>query len=244
MTEVIFKDTVTAELQYVDGDEERIVAKARCSTQSDAASSKNGAEYADALRRDQGLLRSLVRERHGSPFESVKMSWMIEAPIFVAREAVRHRISSWNEESGRYIELRPIFYVPGPERHLVKVEGSKQMAYQTEPGNELHQQIVNEAYRDSCRLTWANYLYMLRAGVLKEVARGVLPLNIMTHWSHEMNVRALTNFLSLRVRSTDSHIESKPQIEIQMLAEQMEADFARELPTVYGAWVASGRLPL
>jgi thymidylate synthase (FAD) len=238
--DIVFKDTVTAELQYVDGDEERIVDKARCST----AYNPDHLTTEQMEARNKGLLRSLVRERHGSPFEAVKMSWMIEAPIFVAREAVRHRISSWNEESGRYIELRPIFYVPGPERHLRKVEGSKQMAYQTEPGSPIQQDLVQMAVMTNSRESWDLYQQMLGAGVLKEVARIVLPLSICTHWSHEMNLRALTNMLSLRIRHPESHIESKPQIEIQMLAEQMERDFAQHFPTVHAAWHASGRLPL
>lgn len=241
-----FRETVTADLQYVDGDEFRIISKARCSTQTNPITdvSLSGEEVEKRLRRDQGLLRSLVRERHGSPFESAKMSWMIEAPIFCARAAVRHRLSNWNEESGRYIELRPIFYAPAPGRDLVKVEGSKQMAYATAPGTTEQVNLVHHATRHAAAVCWSEYQHMLDAGVLKEVARIVLPLSIMTHWSWEMNIRALTNALSLRIRSKDSHIESKPQLEIQMIAEQMEADFAMCFPTVYAAWNESGRLPL
>ncbi len=233
--EIEFKNHVTAKLISVDGDESRIVQRARVSTQTDLVPGQS---------RDQGLLKCLVRERHGSPFESVLLSWEIEAPIFVAREAVRHRLANWNEESGRYVELRPIFYVPGPERHLRKVEGSKQMAYATEAGTSYQVGCVEWCVMDNAERSWENYQYLLDTGILREVARIVLPLNIMTHWHWTMNVRALTNFLSLRVRHPDSHIESKPQVEIQMLAEQMEKDFARNLPTVYEAWAASGRLPL
>ncbi len=230
-TDVIFKDHVTATLLDVDGDERRIARRARVSTQRD------GEQH-------EGLVRSLARERHGSPFESCKMTWEVEAPIAVAREGVRHRLAGWNEESGRYVQLRPIFYVPGAERHLVKVEGSKQMAYATELGTDWRRRVVQANVRGQAEESWFAYQRMLDAGVLKEVARLVLPVSIMTHWHWEMNVRALTNFLSLRIRHPQSHVESKPMAEIQMLAEQMEHDFAEHFPNVYNEWATHGRLPL
>ena len=61
-----------------------------------------------------------MRDRHGSPFEHNSMTFYVQAPIFVFREFMRHRIASYNEESGRYRELRPVFYVPGPERKLIQ----------------------------------------------------------------------------------------------------------------------------
>ncbi len=231
MTDITFKDHVTATLLDVDGDERRIARRARVSTQRD------GEQH-------EGLVRSLARERHGSPFESCKMTWEVEAPIAVAREGVRHRLSGWNEESGRYVQLRPIFYVPGAERHLVKVEGSKQMDYRTESGSVHQKRLVEMATKSSARAAWGLYQEMIDNGILKEVARLVLPVSIMTHWHWEMNVRALTNFLSLRIRHPQSHVESKPMAEIQDLAILMEHDFAEHFPTVYSEWATHGRLPL
>ncbi|WP_204268146.1 FAD-dependent thymidylate synthase, partial [Escherichia coli] len=68
--------------------------------------------------RDRGLINYLMRDRHGSPFEHNSMTFYVQAPIFVFREFMRHRIASYNEESGRYRELRPVFYVPARERNL------------------------------------------------------------------------------------------------------------------------------
>ena len=65
-----------------------------------------------------GLINFLMRDRHGTPFEHSSMTFYVQAPIFVFREFMRHRIASYNEESGRYRELRPVFYVPGPQRRL------------------------------------------------------------------------------------------------------------------------------
>ena len=70
--------------------------------------------------RSAGLINYLARERHGSPFEHTSMTFFISAPIFVFREFMRHRIASYNEESGRYRELSPVFYVPNKDRKLVQ----------------------------------------------------------------------------------------------------------------------------
>ena len=74
-----------------------------------------------------------MRDRHGSPFEHNSMTFYVQAPIFVFREFMRHRIASYNEESGRYRELRPVFYVPGPERKLTQI--GKPGAYEFVDGN-------------------------------------------------------------------------------------------------------------
>ena len=71
--------------------------------------------------RSKGLINYLMRDRHGSPFEHSSMTFFVQAPIFMWREHFRHRIASYNEESGRYRELRPVFYVPGPDRRLVQI---------------------------------------------------------------------------------------------------------------------------
>ena len=89
---------------------------------------------------DRGLINYLMRDRHGSPFEHNSMTFYVQAPIFVFREFMRHRIASYNEESGRYRELRPVFYVPGPERNLVQV--GKPGAYEFLPGSPEQTELV------------------------------------------------------------------------------------------------------
>ncbi|GAA3042274.1 hypothetical protein GCM10020000_21500 [Streptomyces olivoverticillatus] len=69
-----------------------------------------------------------MRDRHGSPFEHNSMTFFISAPIFVFREFMRHRVGwSYNEESGRYRELEPVFYVPGESRKLVQEGRARQV---------------------------------------------------------------------------------------------------------------------
>src|SRR5688572_28408384 len=74
----------------------------------------------------KGVINYLMKHRHGTPFEHSSMTFRVHAPIFVWREWHRHRIGfSYNEESGRYKQLDPVFYVPDRERPMMKVEGWK-----------------------------------------------------------------------------------------------------------------------
>jgi thymidylate synthase (FAD) len=181
-----------------------------------------------------------MRDRHGSPFEHTSFTFFVHAPIVVWREHMRHRIASYNEESGRYKELEPEFYVPGPERNLVQ-EG-KPGAYVFVPGTPEQYGIVDAAIRDSCTQSYAAYQQMLSAGVAREVARLVLPVNIYSSAYVTMNARALMNFLSLRTKREGSHFPSFPQREIEMVAEQYETEFQRLMPLTYAAFQTNGRV--
>jgi thymidylate synthase (FAD) len=83
---------------------------------------------------------------------------------------------------------------------------------------------------------------MLDAGVAREVARIVLPVNIYSSAYVTMNARALMNFLSLRTKSDDSTFPSFPQREIELVAELYEAEFAKLMPLTHAAFVANGRV--
>jgi thymidylate synthase (FAD) len=163
-----------------------------------------------------------MRERHGSPFEHNSMTFYVQAPIFVFREFMRHRIASYNEESGRYRELRPVFYVPAPERKLVQ-EG-KPGHYVFVDGTPEQYATVVEETKQACTVAYQAYQRMLGAGVAREVARGVLP------------------FLSLRTKREGSAHPSYPQREIEMVAEQMESLWAPLMPVTHAAFEASGRV--
>jgi thymidylate synthase (FAD) len=83
---------------------------------------------------------------------------------------------------------------------------------------------------------------MLDVGVAREVARAVLPVTLYSSMYVTMNARALMNFLSLRTAREGSHFPSYPQREIEMVAEKMEAHFAKLMPITYGAFQKSGRI--
>jgi thymidylate synthase (FAD) len=176
-----------------------------------------------------------------SPFEHNGMTFLVSAPIFVFREFHRHRVGwSYNESSGRYRELEPVFYVPGRDRRLV--QQGKPGSYEFVPGTEEQHEIVEAATRDACLVAYERYQVMLAAGVAREVARGVLPVCTYSSMYATCNARSLMSFLSLRTRTEESAFPSFPQREIEMVAEEMERHFARLMPITHSAFVSAGRV--
>ena len=234
--EIQFRDDVSVELVKSSASDADVIWAARVSTAGDKSLEDVGADAA----KSEGLINYLARERHGSPFEHTSMTFFISAPIFVFREFMRHRIASYNEESGRYRELRPVFYVPSKDRKLVQV--GKPGSYSFVEGTTEQYQMTVDAIKETCTLAYENYQKMLTAGVAREVARAVLPVTLYSSMYVTMNARALMNFLSLRTAREGSHFPSYPQREIEMVAEKMEAEFAKLMPITYGAFEKSGRI--
>ena len=234
--EIIFRDDMSVELVKSSASDADVVWAARVSTAGDKSLEDVGGDAA----KSEGLINYLARERHGSPFEHTSMTFFISAPIFVFREFMRHRIASYNEESGRYRELKPVFYIPSKERKLVQI--GKAGSYTFVDGTADQYEITVSAIKETCILAYDNYQKMLAAGVAREVARAVLPVTLYSSMYVTMNARALMNFLSLRTAREGSHFPSYPQREIEMVAEKMEAEFAKLMPITYGAFEKSGRI--
>ena len=234
--EIIFREDMSVELVKSSASDADVIWAARVSTAGDKSLEDVGSDAS----KSEGLINYLARERHGSPFEHTSMTFFISAPIFVFREFMRHRIASYNEESGRYRELRPVFYVPSKDRKLVQV--GKPGAYSFVEGTTEQYQMTVDAIKETCTLAYENYQKLLTAGVAREVARAVLPVTLYSSMYVTMNARALMNFLSLRTAREGSHFPSYPQREIEMVAEKMEAEFAKLMPITYGAFQKSGRI--
>ena len=234
--EIIYRDDVTVELVKASASDADVIWAARVSTAGDKSLEDVGSDAS----KSEGLINYLARERHGSPFEHTSMTFFISAPIFVFREFMRHRIASYNEESGRYRELKPVFYIPSKERKLVQI--GKAGAYTFVDGTPEQYEITVKSIKETCILAYGNYQKMLDAGVAREVARAVLPVTLYSSMYVTMNARALMNFLSLRTSRDGSHFPSYPQREIEMVAEKMEAEFAKLMPITYGAFQKSGRI--
>ena len=236
MSEAIFRSDMTVELVKASASDADVIWAARVSTAGEQSLEEVGEDPA----RSAGLINYLARERHGSPFEHTSMTFFVSAPIFVFREFMRHRIASYNEESGRYRELQPVFYVPSKERKLIQV--GKTGAYTFEDGTQEQFDITVKAMKESYLFTYERYQKMLEAGVARDVARAVLPVALYSSRYVTMNARALMNFLSLRTSRDGSHFPSYPQREIEMVAEKMEEHFATLMPLTHGAFQKSGRI--
>ena len=234
--EVIFRDDVSVELIKASASDADVIWAARVSTAGEQSMDEIGEDPA----RSAGLINYLARERHGSPFEHTSMTFFISAPIFVFREFMRHRIASYNEESGRYRELKPVFYIPNQDRNLIQI--GKTGAYEFVPGTQEQFDITVASMKSAYVAAYDSYKKMLDAGIAREVARAVLPVATYSSMYVTMNARALMNFLSLRTSREGSHFPSYPQREIEMVAEKMEAEFAQLMPLTYAAFEKSGRV--
>jgi flavin-dependent thymidylate synthase len=171
-----------------------------------------------------------------------EMTYDVEMPApwhnFVADGFVVH--NSYNEESGRYRELQPVFYVPGRDRPLAQV--GKAGAYEfVDAGPETTATAVAATER-ACTAAYEAYQEMLAAGVAREVARTVLPVGTYSTMYATCNARSLMAFLSLRTKSEGARFPSFPQREIEMVADAMEEHFARLMPITHGAFLEAGRV--
>jgi thymidylate synthase (FAD) len=232
-----FRSDVTVQLVQSMGDDMSVVESARVSTVGGDSLNSTSREVGD---KDAGLINYLMRDRHGTPFEHNGFTFYIEAPIFVFREFMRHRIASYNEESGRYKKLEPVFYIPKKPRGLI--QSGKPGAYEFYEGSDNQYLLVAQETADANRKAYEAYEEMLDAGVAREVARGVLPVNLYSSMFVTMNARALMNFLSLRTKREGTHFPSFPQREIEMVAEQMEDLWAEKMPIVWQKFNEHGRV--
>jgi len=234
MSSVSFSNELPVTLLERNVSDARVVQSARVSVD------RFGAEVTES--EQAGMINFLMRNRHGSPFEHGSISFHIKAPIMVTREMLRHRIGwSFSEQSGRYTELKPEFYLPTTGRAVVRKEGTKTGDYAYVPDTyTLHLAIGN--MKRANREVWKAYEAMLRGGVVPELARSVLPVNIYSEIVVSCNPRSLMAFLSLRVDDPTATFPSKPQHEIHRVAVQMEESWSQLMPLTHAAFVANGRV--
>jgi thymidylate synthase (FAD) len=182
---------------------------------------------------DEGLIRFLLRERHGTPFEHNSFRFHVRAPIFVAREWFRHRVGSFNEFSMRYARATDDFYVPEPED--VRTQVGKPGSYSFEPLEPELAEATREELRAVYDQAYATYERLVERGVARELARLVMPVGAYTEFYWTINARSLMNFVSLRNAET-------AQREIRRYAEACERFLEQKMPVTYAAFVAAGRV--
>jgi thymidylate synthase (FAD) len=233
---ITFRSDMTVELVKHSASDADVIWAARVSTRGEQSLS----DINENPDRSVGLINYLMRDRHGTPFEHSTMTFYVSAPIFVFREFMRHRTFSYNEESGRYRKLEPVFYLPGPDRKLV--QSGKPGAYVFTAGSAEQHALVAQTVEAACRQSYEAYLEMLEAGVAREVARTVLPVGLYSSMYATCNARALMNFLSLRVKHEGATFPSFPQREIEMVAEQMETLWSGLMPLTHAAFERNGRV--
>lgn len=239
-------DVLTPELTF----REDIVARGRDSMGGDASIIEAMLVSSDQdqlvsemeqIPKTEGRIRFLMRKRHGTPFEHNALKFYVEAPIFVFREWHRHRIGwSYNEQSGRYSELPPMFYLPSKDRPLVQV--GKPGDYKYVPGtDDQYRWLVTDMIAQA-ESQYFSYKQRLELGYAKEVARMSLGVNIYSKMYATCNARSLMAFLSLRTNEPDSTFPSTPMWEIEAAARLTESFFAQLFPMTYKAFNDFGRV--
>jgi thymidylate synthase (FAD) len=168
--------------------------------------------YARLSDRDTKLIHYLAKHKHLSPFGHAFASFHVKAPIFVARQLVKHKFLRWNEISRRYVDEEPEFYVPDVwrGRSADKKQGSE---------GEVKTN-VNIDYHNKVAL--AVYIQKIDEGVAPEQARMVLPQSTMTEWYWSGSLDAFAAMCKLRCAS-DTQYESR--IVADQISEQMKELF-------------------
>ena len=182
---------------------------------------------------DRGLVRFLMRDRHGTPFEHNAFRFHVRAPLFVGREWFRHRVGSFNEFSMRYARATDDFYVP--EAEDVRTQVGKPGSYSFDPVDPEVAEVTREELRAVYETAFAAYERLVELGVARELARSVMPVGAYTEFYWTVNARSLMNFVSLRAAET-------AQREIRRYAEACERFLAEEMPVTYQAFVDAGRV--
>lgn len=236
MSEYTFRSDMTVDLIDSMGNDDSVIRAAKVSTMTDTTVDEM------SVAGKEKFIDFLVANRHGSPFEHVLFTFRIEAPIFVWREFQRHRVASYSEQSARYTELKPVFYVPDEDRNLVQV--GKPGEYTFTQGDPAQVQSTEWVLTGVSAHAYSEYQYLLERGIAREVSRMVLPLNIYSTAYVTMNLRSLTNFLSLRRNVEGQTFPSFPQREIEMVAELMEEHADGIVPITLEAFRRNGRVAL
>lgn len=176
---------------------------------------------------NKNLVRYLLKHEHTSPFEMVQIKFHIKAPIFIARQWMRHRTASINEISARYSVLNKEYYVPELNQIAKQSTDNKQgrgECFSKETGKEL-QELLEKSQKQSYEI----YENLLECGLSRELARVVLPVGMYTEWYWRMDLNNLLKFLRLR-------LHPHAQYEIRVYAEAIMQIIKELFPVTYGAF--------
>ncbi len=190
-----------------------------------------------------GLLQTLIEKRHGTPFEHSCLTLYVHAPICVWREWHRHRIAwSYNEESGRYKDLEPVFYIPPRGRPAIRPEGFKSMRPSFDVPTDEEYEMILIHLKLGYEHAYMKYQQMLEMQVDRGLARDVLGVGIYSSCYCTCNPRSLMAMLELRTTEPTAKRPSAPLYEIEVAARKAEQFFKEYWPVTYELWNKHGRM--
>ena len=168
--------------------------------------------------KDEKLINYLAKHNHWSPFGHASLQFRIKAPIFVARQLVKHQVGLvWNEVSRRYVDDEPEFYIPQEWRLKAdnKKQGSSDETIEYNLGSTL--EFIKTTYQN-----------MLKANIAPEMARMILPQNLYTEWYWSGSLMAFARVCNLRCKSDT-------QLETQHIADCIDWVLHQKFPVSWGA---------
>ncbi len=174
--------------------------------------------------KDTKLIKYLLEHDHGTPFEHNSLTFLVKAPLFVVQQHLRHRISSFNQISARYVEIKEEFYIP--ENFRKQSTNNRQASIES---NDLDNEKVKEIYTESLKVSYSKYQELLSLGVAREQARGLLPHCTYSEYYWTCNLRSLLHFIKLR-----DHANA--QWEIQQYAKAMKEIAKNIFPETFKIW--------
>lgn len=236
--EIKFKSVVDVNVIQSMGGDSMICAAAKVSTNGNDAMNLVDEEA------NFGLINYLMKHRHGTPFEHSAITFFVHAPIFVWREWHRHRVGfSYNEESGRYKTLDPVFYLPDRERPMMKVDSWKagRPKFTRCESEEVFDELCDNLI-SSYDLAYRSYEANLALGIDPGLARDCLPVGIYSGCWVTCNPRSLMAFLSLRTHEPEAKAVSYPLWEIEIAARVCEQALEKGWPLTYRAFCDNGRV--
>lgn len=170
--------------------------------------------------KDSRLINYLAKHKHFSPFNHAFASFHVKAPVYVARQLVKHEYLVWNEISRRYVASDPEFYTPVLREATVdKKQGS---------GCQMDMPMLDSVIRQGQIEALKQYRYLLAMGVCEEQARVVLPLTHMTEWYWSGSLGAFAKMCNLRCTS-DTQGETK------IVADQIDSAMLGLFPVAWSA---------
>lgn len=172
--------------------------------------------------RDKKLIEFLMEHDHTSPFEHNQLSFRVKAPIFVARQWMRHRMNSYNEISYRYVQIKTEFYIPTVFRYQDTVNKQGSVGTFSDTG-------LLETYKKTLETCHKAYEDLLAAGVCREQARALMPVGTYTEFIFTCNLHSLMHFLKLR-------LSAGAQSEIKVYAKTLLRLAHPHFPLTLEAW--------
>lgn len=223
MSDIQFTSDISVDLIQASASDATVIRAAKVSFSDDT--------YSDIENIDQQrFINYLMVNRHGSPFEHGLFTFRVHAPLFVVQQMLRHRAGhSYNQESGRYHEFEPVFYVPAQFRE----QWGKPGAYTFRDADPQIHYPARDRYEAVCEEAWRQYQNLLLLPIAKEQARGVLPTTLMTSLWWSCNPRSLMHFLSLR-------LADDAQAEIREVARQAATALFVYMPITHDTFIDNG----